>query len=86
METEKTYEYKTQSLDEFSVALALGAEVVEVDRETDPRFFEFHLKAKFDMEKMKLSLASKTLTVNAYDLCEAMRRAKSIIHRKPQIT
>ena len=86
METEKTYEYKTQSLDEFSVALALGAEVTEVDRESDTRFFEFHLKAKFDMEKMKLSLASKTLTVNAYDLCEAMRRAKSIIHRKPQIT
>ena len=80
---QKTYEYKTQSLDEFSVALALGAEVVEVDRQTDPRFFTFHLRSGFDMEDMRLRLASKTLEINAYALCDAMRRAKSVIHRSP---
>jgi hypothetical protein len=79
---EKTYRYNTKSLDEFSVCLALGAEVVDVDREGDDRFFTFHLKASFDMEKTALQLASKTLTVNAYDLCEALRRAKSLIHSK----
>jgi hypothetical protein len=83
---EKMYSYKTQSLDEFSVALALGAEVVEVDRETDTRFFTFHLKGKFDMESTMLSLASKTLVINAYLLCDAMRRAKSLIHRRPQVS
>ena len=80
---EKTHEYKTQSLDEFAVSLALGAEVVSVDRNTDERFFTFFLKAKFDIEKAMLSLASKTLEVNAYALCDAMRRSKSVIHRKP---
>jgi hypothetical protein len=80
---EKTYEYKTQSLDEFAVSLALGAEIVGVDRLTDPRFFTFNIKATFDVEKSMLSLASKTLDVNAYALCDAMRRAKSLIHRRP---
>lgn len=80
---EKKYEYRTQSLDEFSVALALGAEVVEVDRETDTRFFTFKLRANFDMEEMRLSLASKTLLVNAYALCDALRRCKSLIHKRP---
>jgi hypothetical protein len=79
---EKIYEYKTQSLDEFAVALALGAEVAKIDRETDERFFTFFLKGKFDMESTMLSLASKTLEINAYALCDALRRAKSVIHRK----
>ena len=79
---EKTYEYKTQSLDELAVALALGAEIVKVDRDTDARFFAFHLTGKFDIETTMLSLASKTLEINAYALCEALRRAKSVIHRK----
>lgn len=83
MNDEKIFEYKTQSLDEFACALALGAEVIAVDRETDPRFFTFNLRGKFDMEKMRLSLASKTLEINAYALCDAMRRAKAVIHRKP---
>ena len=79
---EKTFKYETKSLDDFAVALALGAEVVSVDRKDDDRFFTFHLKASFDIEKMALQLASKTLTVNAYDLCEALRRAKSIVHNR----
>ena len=79
---EKVYEYKTQSLDEFAVALALGAEIAEVDRKTDERFFTFSLKGNFDIQKTMLSLASKTLEVNAYALCDALRRAKSLIHRR----
>jgi hypothetical protein len=79
---EKIYIYSTQSLDEFAVALALGAEIVKVDRDTDARFFAFHLTGKFDIESTMLSLASKTLQIDAYALCEAMRRAKSVIHRK----
>lgn len=84
MDEKTTYEYKTQSLDEFACALALGAEVIEVDRITDGRFFTFHLKGVFDMEQMRLSLASKTLDINAYALCDAMRRAKSVIHKSPR--
>lgn len=80
-EPEKIYAYSTQSLDEFAVALALGAEVVYVDKLTDSRFFTFRLKATFDMEKTMLELASRTLTVNAYALCDALRRCKSVIHR-----
>lgn len=79
---EKTYTYETKSLDEFAVALALGAEVVSVDRKDDDRFFTFHLRSDFDMEKIALQLASKTLKINAYDLCEALRRAKSIVHSR----
>lgn len=83
METEqKIFEYKTQSLDEFAVALALGAEVVGVDKTTDTRFFTFSLKAKFDLEATMLALASRTLEVNAYLLCDALRRAKSLIHKR----
>lgn len=82
METEKTYEYKTQSLDEFAVALALGAEVIEVDKTTDARFFTFSLKAAFDMEATMLALASRTLEINAYLLCDALRRAKNLIHKR----
>ena len=78
---EKKYEYKTQSLDEFAIALALGAEVVEVDRSTE-RFFTFSLRGDFDMESTMLSLASRTLTINAYALCDALRRAKSLVHRR----
>lgn len=86
METEnKTYEYKTQSLDELSVALSLGAEVTGVDRITDNRFFTFSLTADFDMEKVMLALASRTLQVNAYNLCDALRRAKSLVHRRDTI-
>ena len=77
----KKYEYKTQSLDEFAIALALGAEVVEVDRSTE-RFFTFSLRGDFDMESTMLSLASRTLTINAYALCDALRRAKSLVHRR----
>jgi hypothetical protein len=79
---EKIYEYKTQSLDEFAVALALGAEVTGVDR-GDERFFTFSLKGNFDMEKTMFALASKTLNINAYALCDALRRAKSLVHKKP---
>ena len=82
--TEKTtYSYKTRSLDEFAVALALGAEVTGVSKDNpDERFFTFHLRGAFDIEKTALALASKTLVVNAYDLCEALRRAKSLVHQK----
>lgn len=77
------HKYETKSLDEFAVLLSLGAEVVKVDRVSDPKFYKFYLTSeKVDMEKAALSLASKTLDVNAYELCEAMRRCKSIIHSR----
>lgn len=81
--TEKTYEYETKSLDEFAVALSIGAEITKVDRVKDPKFYTFYLKHEtIDIEKIALQLASRTLTVNAYELCEAMRRAKSVIHSR----
>ena len=88
MDTEK-FTYKTKSLDELSLALAMGAEVVKVDRDSDERFFTFHLSAPFDMEKTSLQLASKTIKfhicdreVDIYDLLDAVRRSKSIIHQR----
>lgn len=80
--TAEKFKYETKSLDEFAVLLSLGAEVVRVDRVSDPKFFKFHLTSEWDMEKKTLELASRTLTVNAYELCEAMRRAKSVIHSR----
>ena len=75
------YTYETKSLDEFAVLMALGAEVVHVDRITDPRFFKFSLRSDvIDLEKKALELASKTLEINAYQLCDAMRRCKSVVH------
>lgn len=76
------YEYRTKSLDEFAVALAMGAEVVAVDRVSDDRFFTFTLRGDFDIESIALQLASKTLSINAADLCEAMKRAKSVVHSR----
>lgn len=77
---EKVYSYKTRSLDELAVALALGAEVVDVEKKPEDRFLTFHLKSIFDMKPVALQLASRTLTINAQDLCDALKRAKSIIH------
>ena len=86
---EKIYEFETKSLDDLSVCLALGAEVVKVDRNSDARFFTFYLRGDFDMEAVSLQLASKTLKVcvgdrviDAYDLLEAVRRAKSVVHQR----
>lgn len=80
--SEYKYEYRTKSLDEFAVALAMGAEVVAVDRVSDDRFFTFTLRGDFDIEGIALQLASRTLQINAYDLCEALRRAKSVVHNR----
>lgn len=78
---EKTYTYETKSLDTLATLLALGAEVTKIDKETDQRFFTFYLESKtVDLEKQALALASKTLVVNAYELLDAYRRSKSIIH------
>jgi hypothetical protein len=82
VEEQKVFTYRTRSLDEFAVALALGAKVVGVERREDERFFTFHLEGEFDMEKTSLELASRTLTINAYDLCEGLRRAKAVVHQK----
>lgn len=81
-EEKKVFTYRTRSLDEFAVALSKGAKVVGVERKPDDRFFTFHLESDFDMEEVALQLASRTLVVNAYDLCEALRRAKSIVHSR----
>lgn len=78
----KKYRYETKSLDEFAVLLAMGAKIVDVDRKTDDRFYKFTLEGIFDLEKATFDLASRTLVVNAYELCDALRRAKSIIHHR----
>lgn len=77
---EKIFVYETRSLDDLAVALALGAEVVDVDKKTGERFFTFYLKGSFDIKAAALKLASRTLEMNAYDLLEANRRAKSLVH------
>ena len=79
---EERFTYKTKSLDEFAVALALGAEATGVKREKpDDKFLTFYLQADFDINEIALQLASRTLKINAYDLCDAMRRAKAVVHR-----
>lgn len=83
MQPEQTYTHSTQSLDELILALALGAEIDRVDRVTDPRFFTFFLKGVFDIEAATLKLASKSIKVDAHDMLDAMKRAKSVIHRRP---
>ncbi len=81
---EKTvYRYSTRSIYEFAVCLAVGAEIVSVDRETDIRHYRFHVKSEsVDLEKKALELQSKTLVMNAYELLDAYGRAKSVIHSK----
>lgn len=82
-EEKKCFTYETKSLDDLAVALALGAEVVDVVRERpDDRFFTFHLRGPFDIKTIALQLASRTLTINAYDVLEANRRAKSLVHSR----
>lgn len=82
IEDKVEYKYETKSLDEFAVLLSMGAEVVNVDRVTDTRFYKFTLAGSWDMEKTTLEFASKKLKINAYELCEAMRRCKSIVHSR----
>lgn len=72
--------YETRSLDELAVLLALGAEVVKVDRVSDPRFYKFYLEGEQDLERQALSFTSRKLMVNAADLLDARRRANSIVH------
>lgn len=80
-DNEKVYRYSTRSIYEFTVCLALGATIVSVDRETDPRHFEFTVESKtIDLEKKALELASRTLVMNAYELLDAYGRAKSVVH------
>lgn len=77
----KKFKSKTKSLDEFAVALALGAVVTGKKREQeDDRFYTFFLQADFDIDAKWLEHASKTLCINSVDLCDAMRRAKSVVH------
>lgn len=84
---------KTSSIDLAASLMALQYELVKVDR-TDPRRMEFHFEpskplpasgnlgelVKISMEDVKLKLANKTLTLNAQDVFDAMRRMKSLIH------
>lgn len=77
---EKVYTFETRSLDDLAVALALGAEVTDVQKKPGDKFLTFHLKGRFDIKAVSLKLASRTLEINAYDVLEANRRAKSIVH------
>jgi len=80
--TNKQFKEKTKSLDQFAVALALGAEVTGVQRTEGDKFLTFHVQADFDIEAAWLSHTSKTLMVNSSDFCEAYRRAKAITHER----
>lgn len=77
-----TTKYHTKSMDSAACVMALGARVVGVKREReDDRFLTFYFEGTFDMEKVALELASKTLNINAYDVLESQRRLKSLIHQ-----
>lgn len=83
-EPKDTNKYQTKSIDSAACVMALGAKIVGVKREKeDDRFLTFIFEASFDMEKIALELASKTLTVNAADLLDANKRMKSVIHASP---
>jgi hypothetical protein len=84
METkEDTKKYSTKSIDSAACVMALGARIVGVKREKEEdRFLTFMFEADFDMESASLQLASETLMINAYKLCESMRRLKSLIHSR----
>lgn len=78
----EVFTYETRSLDDAAVALALGAEVYDMKREVGERFFTFYLRGGFDIKSVALQLASRTLKINAYDVLEANRRIKSLVHSK----
>jgi hypothetical protein len=82
-ETEKKiYKHETKSMYNLAVCLALGANLVKVDR-SDVKFFKFYLESEtVDLEEKTLLLTSRKLEINAYDLLEAYSRAKSIVHSR----
>lgn len=82
---EETKKYSTKSIDSAACVMALGARIVGAKREKEEdKFLTFIFEGEFDMEATALQLASKTLTVNAYDLLEAARRLKSVVHSAPR--
>lgn len=84
-EPKESTKYSTKSIDSAACVMALGARIVGVKREKEEdRFLTFLFESNFDMEKTALELASKTLTINAYDLLEAARRLKSVVHQTPR--
>lgn len=84
-EPKESTKYSTKSIDSAACVMALGARIVGVKREKEEdRFLTFFFESNFDMEKIALDLASKVLTVNAYELLEAARRLKSLVHQTPR--
>lgn len=84
-EIKEPNKYSTKSIDSAACVMALGARIVGVKREKeDDRFLTFIFEATFDMERIALELASKTLTINAADLLDSNKRLKSIIHSAPR--
>lgn len=82
---EELKKYSTKSIGTASCVMALGARIVGVKREQeDDRFLTFMFEATFDMDKIALEFASKTLTINAVDLLDAYGRMKSVIHSQPR--
>lgn len=79
---EEVKKYSTKSIDSAACVMAKGARIVGVKREKeDDRFLTFIFESSFDMEKIALELASKTLVINAADLLDANKRLKSLIHQ-----
>lgn len=73
-----------------SACLALGYKLETVNR-TDPRHMRFEFSAeiqtgtlgessKLEMSEVEVKWANRSLTVNAFDFAEAIKRMKSVIH------
>lgn len=85
---------KTSDVYLSAALLALGYKLEKVDRK-DPRhmIFEFvvggngsnlgqvvHEMRKLNLDEIEKAWVNRTLTVNAFDFAEAIKRMKSLIH------
>jgi hypothetical protein len=81
---------KTSDVYLASACLALGYKLETVNR-TDPRHMQFEFSSqiqtgalgelsKLELDEVEVKWANRSLTVNAFDFAEAIKRMKSIIH------
>jgi len=81
---------KTSDVYLASACLALGYKLETVDRK-DPRHMQFEFSAeiqtnvlgglsKMELNEVEVKWANRSLTVNAFDFAEAIKRMKSVIH------
>lgn len=86
---------KTTDIYLASALSALGANLENVDK-TDPRHMEFEFSPRkastgalatidlpiMDLEFIERQWANKTLSVNAVEFADAIKRMKSVVHSK----